>query len=364
MIVRVALDEGGLTGAITPDSTFPEGDFRARYFRDDRPQQVEEHVQAILEDLGIERGQLAETALRYVLSCAEVSTVIPGMRSIRNVERNMAVGDGRGLPAETVERLHAHRWERNFYAMSWWRGGTIYQVYPRSFQDGDGDGVGDLPGLRRRLPYLAGLGVDALWLSPFYRSPMADFGYDVADHCDVDPLFGTLDDWDALAADAHELGPAADPRLRPQPHVDRASVVARASRALPVARRRARPPADQLGERVRRLRVDLGRRAAAPGTTTPTCPSSPISTGAIRPCRRRSSTSCASGATRGADGFRIDALRQLVKDDQWRDNPPDPAWREGGEPVRRADPRVHDGPARGARAWSPGCARPSGPSGS
>ena len=116
VIVRVALDEGGLTGAITPDSTFPEGDFRARYFRDDRPQQVEEHVQAILEDLGIERGQLAETALRYVLSFPEVSTVIPGMRSIRNVERNMAVGDGRGLPAETVERLHAHRWDRNFYS--------------------------------------------------------------------------------------------------------------------------------------------------------------------------------------------------------------------------------------------------------
>jgi alpha-glucosidase len=75
--------------------------------------------------------------------------------------------------------------------MSWWRGGSIYQVYPRSFQDSDGDGVGDLPGLRRRLPYLAGLGVDAVWLSPFYRSPMADFGYDVSDHCDVDPLFGT-----------------------------------------------------------------------------------------------------------------------------------------------------------------------------
>ncbi len=73
-------------------------------------------MQAIVEDLGIERGQLAETALRYVLSFPEVSTVIPGMRSIRNVERNMAVGDGRGLPAETVERLHAHRWDRNFYA--------------------------------------------------------------------------------------------------------------------------------------------------------------------------------------------------------------------------------------------------------
>jgi aryl-alcohol dehydrogenase-like predicted oxidoreductase len=116
VIVRVALDEGGLTGAITPDASFPEGDFRRRYFRDDRPRQVEEHVQAILDDLGIERSALAETALRYVLSFDAVSTVIPGMRSLRNVERNMAVGDGRGLPPATVERLHAHRWERNFYA--------------------------------------------------------------------------------------------------------------------------------------------------------------------------------------------------------------------------------------------------------
>jgi len=74
----------------------------------------------------------------------------------------------------------------------WWRAGAIYQVYPRSFQDGNGDGVGDLAGIRARLPYLAWLGVDALWLSPIYRSPMADFGYDVADHCVDDLLLGTL----------------------------------------------------------------------------------------------------------------------------------------------------------------------------
>ncbi|MEU6037545.1 glycoside hydrolase family 13 protein [Actinomadura sp. NPDC047616] len=89
---------------------------------------------------------------------------------------------------------------------AWWRDAVIYQVYVRSFADGDGDGIGDLSGIRARLPYLAGLGVDALWITPFYTSPMADFGYDVADHRDVDPIFGTLDDARALVGEAHELG--------------------------------------------------------------------------------------------------------------------------------------------------------------
>jgi alpha-glucosidase len=88
----------------------------------------------------------------------------------------------------------------------WWRDAVIYQVYPRSFADGSGDGVGDLPGITSRLPHLSELGVDAVWLSPFYRSPQADAGYDVADYRDVDPLFGTLEDFDALLSRAHGLG--------------------------------------------------------------------------------------------------------------------------------------------------------------
>jgi aryl-alcohol dehydrogenase-like predicted oxidoreductase len=115
VLARVPFDEGALTGTIGPDTEFPDGDFRNRYFRDDRKQQVAERVQAILDDLGIERDQLAELALRYILSHPAVSTVIPGMRSVRNVERNAAVGDGRGLPAEQVEALKRHRWERDFY---------------------------------------------------------------------------------------------------------------------------------------------------------------------------------------------------------------------------------------------------------
>ncbi|PWK84703.1 alpha-glucosidase family protein [Fulvimonas soli] len=88
----------------------------------------------------------------------------------------------------------------------WWRGAVIYQIYPRSFQDTDGDGVGDLPGIIERLDYVAGLGVDAIWIAPFFTSPMADFGYDIADYRDVDPLFGTLADFDRLLAKAHALG--------------------------------------------------------------------------------------------------------------------------------------------------------------
>ncbi len=88
----------------------------------------------------------------------------------------------------------------------WWRTAVIYQVYPRSFADADGDGVGDLPGITQRLSALAELGVDAVWLSPFFTSPQADAGYDVADYCDVDPLFGTLADFDAMRERAHELG--------------------------------------------------------------------------------------------------------------------------------------------------------------
>ena len=88
----------------------------------------------------------------------------------------------------------------------WWREAVIYQVYPRSFLDTNGDGVGDLPGITAKLDYIAQLGVDIVWISPFFTSPMKDFGYDVADYCDVDPLFGTLSDFDRLLERAHALG--------------------------------------------------------------------------------------------------------------------------------------------------------------
>jgi alpha-glucosidase len=99
---------------------------------------------------------------------------------------------------QPIAKADAHR--------AWWRGATIYQVYPRSFFDSNSDGIGDLPGITSKLDYVASLGVDALWISPFFTSPMKDFGYDVANYRDVDPIFGSLADFDALIEKAHALG--------------------------------------------------------------------------------------------------------------------------------------------------------------
>jgi aryl-alcohol dehydrogenase-like predicted oxidoreductase len=115
VIARVPFDEGGLTGSIGPETEFSEGDFRAYYFRGDRRREVQERARAIASDLGVPEDRLAETALRFVLSEPTVSTVIPGMRSIRNVERNIAASDHGALPDEQRDKLRGHRWVRNFY---------------------------------------------------------------------------------------------------------------------------------------------------------------------------------------------------------------------------------------------------------
>ena len=99
-----------------------------------------------------------------------------------------------------------HQTQPDTAASPWWRGATIYQIYPRSFADSNGDGIGDLPGITAHLDHIAALGVDGIWISPFFTSPMVDFGYDVADYRDIDPIFGSLADFDALVARAHALG--------------------------------------------------------------------------------------------------------------------------------------------------------------
>ena len=107
----------------------------------------------------------------------------------------------------------------------WWQDTVVYQIYPRSFQDSDGDGVGDLRGIAERADYLVRLGIGTVWISPIYPSPMADFGYDVADYCGIDPLFGSLGDLDALVGDAPRQGSRADPRSRAEPQLERPSLV-------------------------------------------------------------------------------------------------------------------------------------------
>ena len=89
---------------------------------------------------------------------------------------------------------------------AWWQTGIVYQIYPRSYQDSNGDGIGDLPGITRRLDHIARLGVNAIWISPMYPSPMADFGYDVSDYCGINPMFGTMADFDHLLSEAHVRG--------------------------------------------------------------------------------------------------------------------------------------------------------------
>ena len=106
-----------------------------------------------------------------------------------------------------IERAQTAQYsEERERGSEWWRDAVVYQVYVRSFADGNGDGVGDLAGVRARLPYLRALGVDALWFNPWYPSPLADAGYDVVDYRSIDPTFGTLEDAESLIAEANELG--------------------------------------------------------------------------------------------------------------------------------------------------------------
>ena len=165
-----------------------------------------------------------------------------------------------------------------------WTDTVVYQIYPRSFQDSGRDGEGDLPGITARLDHLVDLGVDALWLSPIYPSPMADGGYDVADYTDIDPRFGTLADFDALVEAAHARGlrvlldivPCHTSIEHPwfREHPDRY-----------VWPRWADAP-EQLGRDLRRTRLEAGTRVRGAGTCTPLDPNSPISTGATRKSAR------------------------------------------------------------------------------
>jgi alpha-glucosidase len=228
----------------------------------------------------------------------------------------------------------------------WWKSGILYQIYPRSFQDSDGDGVGDLRGVIARLPYLCDLGVDALWLSPIFPSPMEDFGYDISDYAGVDPLFGTLDDFDALVAAAHDLALKVILDLVPNHTSDRHPwfLESRSSTSNPKrdwyiwrdGRGEGGPPNNWLSEfggsswqldahtgqyyyhAFLRAQPDLNWR-------------NPDVRHAIHDVMRF-------WLRRGVDGFRVDVMWHLIKDDLLRDNPENPDFGPGRQPYERLIP--------------------------
>ena len=232
----------------------------------------------------------------------------------------------------------------------WWRRGVVYQVYPRSFSDSDGDGVGDLPGIAAKLGHLRALGVDAVWISPFYPSPMRDFGYDVTDHREVDPLFGTLEDFDRLLARAHALGIRVILDYVPNHTSDLHPWFAesRASRESP---RRDwyvwRDPAPGGGPPNNWLSTFGGSAWTLDAATGQYYLHTYL--------REQPDLNWRNPAVeaemlevmrfwldRGVDGLRVDAVQNVIKDDRFRDNPPNPAFRPGDDPFTRLL-RVHSG---------------------
>jgi alpha-glucosidase len=239
----------------------------------------------------------------------------------------------------------------------WWQSGIFYQIYPRSFQDANADGVGDLSGIITRLPYLQALGVDAIWLSPIFPSPMADFGYDISDYTGIDPLFGTLEDFDALVGAAHSGGLRVILDLVPNHTSEQHPwfIESRSARDNPKrdwyiwrdAGPDGGPPNNWLSEfggsawtfdeasgqyfyhAFLAQQPDLNWRNADVRA-------------AIYNVMRF-------WLRRGVDGFRVDVIWHLIKDAEFRDNPPNPYYREGRPPHEQIltrystdQPEVHD----------------------
>jgi alpha-glucosidase len=239
----------------------------------------------------------------------------------------------------------------------WWKTGVIYQIYPRSLQDSNGDGVGDLAGIVQRLPHFLELGVDALWLSPIFTSPMADFGYDVADYTGIEPVFGTMQDFDKLLSAAHTLGLKVLLDLVPN-HTSEQHPWFKESRASRDSPKRDwyiwRDPAPGGGPPTNWM-SDFGGSAWAFDAATGQyyyhafLAAQPDLNWRNREVRRAMHDVMRFWLARGVDGFRVDVIWHLVKDDQFRDNPSNPAFVAGQPPhhavvpLYTADrPEVHD----------------------
>jgi glycosidase len=242
-------------------------------------------------------------------------------------------------------------------ASAWWQSGVIYQIYPRSFQDSNGDGIGDLNGIASRLEHLVELGIDAVWLSPIFTSPMADFGYDVADYCGIDPIFGTLEDFDRLLAAVHRKGLKLILDFVPNHTSDLHPWFVESRRSVSSPKRDwyiwrdpkpdGGPPNNWVSEfggpawtfdqasgqyyyhAYLSQQPDLNWRNPAVRD---------VMLDVLRFWLQR-----------GVDGFRVDAIHHLFEDAQLRDNPVNPEWRAGMSPARRLirlrtmdQPEVHD----------------------
>ena len=233
--------------------------------------------------------------------------------------------------------------------MAWWQTGIVYQVYPRSLQDSDGDGTGDLQGITRRLAAIGDLGVDAVWLSPIYPSPMTDFGYDVSDYVGIDPLFGTMADFDALLARAHGLGLKLILDFVPN-HTSDQHPWFQASRA-----RKGKEDWYLWRDQPNNWMANFG----GSGWTWDEVrgqyyyhsflPTQPDLNWRHPEVRRAMYDALRFWLDKGVDGFRVDVIWLMIKDEQFRDNPPNPDWHAGDRPfnqflqVYTGDrPEVHD----------------------
>ncbi len=240
---------------------------------------------------------------------------------------------------------------------SWWQRGVIYQVYPWSFMDSNGDGIGDLQGVRSRLEYLAWLGVDAVWISPIYPSPMADFGYDISNYCDIDPRFGTLADFDALLAEAHRWGLKLILDYVPNHTSDQHPwfLAAKSARDNPFRDFYIwHEPAPDGGAPTNWL-SEFGGSAWQWEPVTAQyyyhayLSQQPDLNFRNPEVKRALLAVLRFWLDRGVDGFRIDTIHHLIKDAEFRDNPPNPDFQPGMPPHRSVlrrfttdRPEVHD----------------------
>ena len=234
----------------------------------------------------------------------------------------------------------------NHSAEFWWQDGIFYQIYPRSFQDSNGDGVGDIGGIVDRLRYLQALGIDAIWLSPIFPSPMADFGYDISDYTGVDPLFGTMADFDALVDAAHAAGLKVILDLVPNHTSDQHPwfIESRSSPSNPKRdwyvwrdpREEGGPPNNWMSEfGGSAWDYDAGTRQYYYHAFLAQQPDLNWRNPAVRQAIH---DGMRFWLRKGVDGFRVDVIWHLIKDAEFRDNPPNPNFREGRPPHERILP--------------------------